>query len=63
MTRMGSRALVVSACLAVGPVAAGLTVATGREARRAAPAAALLARNQDYAGITLRAGGARTTRR
>jgi len=47
---MGSRALVVTACLAAGPVAAGLALVTGHDARRAAAATALVVRDQDYTG-------------
>ena len=44
--------LIVTACLAAGPVAAGVGLAIGYDARRAEAARPLVARDQDYAGAS-----------
>ena len=50
--RMGSRWFVMTVCLAAAPVAAGLALATGHDARRAEAARPLFGRDQDYVGAT-----------
>src|SRR6185369_1058545 len=44
--------LLVTACVAAGPVAAGLVLAVGHDVRRAEAARPLFARDQDYVGAS-----------
>ena len=49
---MGSRRLLMTVCLAAGPLAVGLALATGHDVRRAEAARPLFARGDDYVGAS-----------
>jgi len=49
---MGSRRLVLTACLAAAPLAVGLVLALGHDVRRAEAARPLFERDQDYVGAS-----------